>query len=102
MNANKAIPILEAMERGYITQENKEALSFAINAIKQLPSDPIEDENELVRKHFDLEEVLEFTKEHRVEVSGGSIAINGIMQQSKLTPLWALTNGIINFKKNNK
>src|SRR5690606_21975965 len=67
--------------------------------------DYFEEENEIVRKQFDLDTVLAFTKEHRVEVIMGGdyqyeVYIDGEGSYATgLTAMFVLWFGIENYKK---
>ena len=99
MNAKKVIEILSShnfwikgeSDKATDLKEVTNALQFAINAIKQLPTDPIEEENQFVREHFDLEDLIKY-----------EVNIDKLLQADQLNTLCALTHGIINYKKNNK
>lgn len=61
--------------------------------------DPIKDEHEYVRKHFNIDEVVEFEKNHRVEIILGSdlqywCFIDKGVYSTGLTTLYALITGI--------
>ena len=73
---------------------------------------PAKDEDDWVRQNFDLEEILKFQSEHRVEVlmGGGDYQFccyidykeNDGCYYSSLTPLHALVAGIKTYKNKNE
>lgn len=67
---------------------------------------PLDSESELIRLLFNLEEMIEFQKEHEITVTRGAdwqfeCWIDGKCHDVSLTPLGALTLGVIKFKQEN-
>ncbi len=72
--------------------------------------DFIREENELVAKYFNLEEVLKFQEDHDIQIvrDAGYVyaciidyGVGDGIYATALTPMWALTHGIYRFKKQN-
>lgn len=69
--------------------------------------DPIQEENNIVKKQFNLDEVLDFTKTYNVQiVQGADLQYHAYIGKkfygTSMTPMHALWYGIQSYKKLNK